>query len=249
LFLSEAVAALRQLEKAEQVGRLAARGELGSIEVGYVASAAVNRTLPGLLRDFHRSHPAVRVGLTALGPPQQVAAIADGRLDVGLTRPPRRLPTGVTAQLVRREGLCVALAVDHPLARGGAVRAADLGNEAFITPRFVEGPTIFDHLERVASAGGFTIQTIHEVGDIVAALCMAAGGYGVVVGPESMSGFSFPEIVFRPLADVTETVDLIIAYRTAEPSASVRAFVACAAALGKRLERDAPTGAAPDASP
>ena len=33
LFLSEAVAAIRQLERAEQVGHLAARGELGQIEV------------------------------------------------------------------------------------------------------------------------------------------------------------------------------------------------------------------------
>ena len=42
LFLSEAVAAIRQLERAEQVGHLAARGELGQIEVGYVASAVTN---------------------------------------------------------------------------------------------------------------------------------------------------------------------------------------------------------------
>src|SRR5262249_2204313 len=48
LFLSEAVAAIRQLERAEQVGRLAARGELGRIEVGYVTSAAMNRILPNL---------------------------------------------------------------------------------------------------------------------------------------------------------------------------------------------------------
>jgi DNA-binding transcriptional LysR family regulator len=34
LFLSEAVAAIRQLKRAEQVGRLAARGELGQIELG-----------------------------------------------------------------------------------------------------------------------------------------------------------------------------------------------------------------------
>ena len=54
LFLSEAVAAIRQLERAEQVGHLAARGELGHIEVGYETSAVMNRILPSLLREYRR---------------------------------------------------------------------------------------------------------------------------------------------------------------------------------------------------
>jgi DNA-binding transcriptional LysR family regulator len=239
LFLTEAVAALRQLEKTERVGRLAARGELGWVELGYVVTAATNRTLPMLLRDFRRSHPAVRVGLRTLDPPQQLAAIAEGRLDAGLIRPPRSLPAGVSAQVFHREGLCVALAIDHPLARGGAVRPADLANEAFISPRYAEDPGIVGHLERVATVGGFAIETVHEVGEFVAALSMAAAGYGVVVGPQSLSGFNVPEVVFRPLADVDDTVELAVAFRTAEPSASVRAIVACAIALGRRRGGDA----------
>jgi DNA-binding transcriptional LysR family regulator len=39
LFLTEARNALRQVEIAESVGRLAGRGMLGHIEIGYVASA------------------------------------------------------------------------------------------------------------------------------------------------------------------------------------------------------------------
>jgi hypothetical protein len=74
LFLSEAVAAIRQLERAEQVGRLAARGELGQIEVGYVTSVAMNRILPSLLREYRRSHPAVQLRLTAMETPRQLEA-------------------------------------------------------------------------------------------------------------------------------------------------------------------------------
>ena len=66
LFLCEAEAAVRQLERAEQVGRLAARGELGQIEVGYVTSVALNRILPSLLREYRQTHPAVQLRLTAM---------------------------------------------------------------------------------------------------------------------------------------------------------------------------------------
>jgi hypothetical protein len=49
----------------------------------------------------------------------------------------------------------------------------------------------------------------------------------------------FSEVVFRPLADFAETVELAVAFRAAEPSASVRAFIDAAVALGRRRELDA----------
>jgi DNA-binding transcriptional LysR family regulator len=236
LFLSEAVVAIRQLERAEQVGHRAARGELGQIEVGYVTSVAMNRILPSLLREYRRSHPAVQLRLTAMETPGQLEALAEGRLDAALIRPRPSYAAGMTVHVIYREALCVALAADHPLARSHTLRAEDLGNEAFIVPHVA---SFGSHLERLAAAGRFPINIVHDVGDIVTGLSMAAAGYGMVLGPESMRGLGFSEIVFRPLADFPEKVELAVAYRTAEPSASVRAFISAATALGKRRELDA----------
>jgi DNA-binding transcriptional LysR family regulator len=214
LFLSEAVAAIRQLERAEQVGHLAARGELGQIEVGYVTSVAMNRILPSLLREYRQSHPAVQLRLTAMDTPRQLDALAEGRLDAALIRPRPGYAAGVAACVIHRETLCVALAADHPLARSHTLQAAELGNEAFIVPHVA---TFGSHLEGLAAAGRFPIKIVHDIGDFVTALSMAAAGYGVVLGPESMCGFGYPEVAFRPLADFAEKVELAVAFRTAEP--------------------------------
>jgi len=245
LFLSEAMAAIRQLERAEQVGRLAARGELGQIEVGYVTTAAMNRTLPGLLREYRRSHPAVQLRLTAMETPRQLDALAEGRLDAALIRPRSSYAAGVAAHVVYREALCVALAADHPLADGHALQAADLANEAFIVPQAAESSGFGSHVERLAAAGGFQVEMVHDVGDFVTALSMAAGGYGVVLGPESMRGLGFSEVVFRPLADFAEKVELAVAFRTAESSASVRAFIDAAIALGSDGKTPKPNASPP----
>jgi DNA-binding transcriptional LysR family regulator len=239
LFLPEAMAAIRQLERAEQVGHLVARGELGQIEIGYVTSVAMNRILPSLLREYRRSHPAVQLRLTAMETPRQLEALAEGRLDAALIRPRLSYATGVAARVIHREALCVALAVDHPLARSPTLHAADLSTEAFIVPHLA---TFGSHLEQLSAVGRFPIKIVHDVGDFVTALSMAAAGYGVVLGPESMCGLGFPEVVFRPLADFAEKVELAVAFRAAEPSASVRAFIDAAIALGKRRELDAPMG-------
>jgi|SRR5579859_163336 len=234
LFLSEAMAAIRQLERAEQIGRLAARGELGRIEVGYVTSAALNRTLPNLLREYGRSHPAVQLRLTAMDTPRQLDALAEGRLDAALIRPRPSYALGLAAHVIYREALCVALAADHPLACNHTLHAATLAHETFIVPQLAESAGFGSHLERLAAAGGFRIKMAHDVGDFVTALSMAAGGYGLVLGPESMCGLGFSEVVFRPLADFAEQAELAIAYRSSEPSATVRAFLDTAIALARR---------------
>ena len=148
LFLSEAQAAIRQLERAEQIGRLAARGELGQIEVGYVTSVVMNRILPSLLREYRRSRPAVQLRLTAMETPRQLEALAEGRLDAALIRPRPGYAAGVAARVIYREAICVAFAADHPLARSHTLQAADLGNEAFIVPHVA---TFGSLLEQIAS--------------------------------------------------------------------------------------------------
>jgi DNA-binding transcriptional LysR family regulator len=219
------------LERAEQVGHLAARGELGQIEVGYVTSVAMNRILPSLLREYRRSHPAVQLRLTAMETPRQLEALAEGRLDAALIRPRPSYTAGLVARVIHREALCLVLAADHPLASSHTLHAAELGNEAFIVSHVA---SFGSHLERLAEAGRFPIKIVHDVGDFVTALSMAAAGYGVAMAPESMRGLGFPEVVFRPLADFAAKVELAVAFRTPEPSASVRAFIAAAIALENR---------------
>jgi len=231
LFLPEAVAAIRQLERAEQVGRLAARGELGQIEVGYVTSAAMTGTLPSLLRAYRRSHPKVRLRLAAMETPRQLDALIEGQLDVALIRPRSSYSEGVAAHVIHRENVCVALSADHPLAHRSALQAADLGAEAFIIPQVTEVSGFRSRLDRLAAQGGFPINYVHDAGDFITALSMVAGGYGVVLGPESMRGLGVSDIVFRSLADFVETVELAVAFRTEEPSASVRSFIDAAKLL------------------
>ena len=48
-----------------------------------------------------------------------------------------------------------------------------------------------------------------------------------------------PEVVFRRLADFAEEVELAVAFRAAETSAIVRAFIDAAISVGRRRELDA----------
>ncbi len=230
LFLIEAQSAVQILERAEQVGRLAGRGQLGRVEAAYVASVAMTGSLADILRRFHASHPQVELKVTPMDTPTQLAALATGRIDVGMIRPRATYPAGVVAKVFHEERLCVALAADHPLAERSALEAADFADQAFIIPQFAEDVGFAAHLADLALAGGFDTGATHRVGDFVTALSMAAGGYGVVLGPASMDRLAVGDLVFRTLVDFQDQVQLAVAWRSEDTAPSVCAFVQTARA-------------------
>jgi len=225
LFLPEAQAALKQLERADLTGRLAGRGELGQVELGYVASAAVSGLLSASLKNFRDSHAGVRVHPVTMETPAQLRAIAEGRIDVGFVRTRPQYPLGVTAQTVHWDQLRIAFADTNPLAAKKSILAADLCAERFIVPQFDERAGFKENLARLGQIGGFMISTAWPVADFITAISMAAAGYGVALVPGSFERLQTDGVIIRTIEDYQETITLALAWRRAAISPAVRAFV------------------------
>lgn len=230
LLYAEAVGALRHMERAEQVGLLAASGLSGSVRMGYVASAVTSGLLSRLLGSFRLTHERVRMQVVAMETPKQLHAIETGEIDVGLVRPRRHYPEGVEALLLHSEPLLVAMPESHALARQPSVKAAELRGQTFIAPQFNESEGFSEVLSRLASVAGFGTGSEYHVNDFITATSLAAAGYGVVIVPESIRLFGQPGVTFRPISDFHELVHLVLAYRKREHSPAIRFFVAAAQA-------------------
>ncbi len=222
--LVESELAFQQLERAATAVGRASRGEVGRVEVGYVVSAALTGVLPLALAHFRASRPDVQVQLTALETPKQLAALADGLLDVGFIRPRASYPGGVEARVIHRESVLLALAADHPLA-GRTVTLADLAQENFIIPQFDESAGFAEQLAALASRGGFEPKLTHRVRDFVTAVTLAAAGYGIVPIPKSMALIGMPNLVCKPIAGYDDLVELAVAYRPASAAPAAKALI------------------------
>jgi DNA-binding transcriptional LysR family regulator len=225
VFLVEAVAALRQLERADRVGRLAARGEAGQVALSYVGSAVTSALLPHVLKSFRAHHPEVRMQIVAMDTPMQLERLADGAVDVGLLRPRARYPDGITARVVHREQLVIAVSSDSPLARARSLEASQLRGVPFIAPQFNEAAGFAEHLAKLGRIGGFHAEPEYRVNDFMTAVSMASAGYGVALVPRSIEAFSQPGVRFKSLADFKEEAELALAFRMREHSPCVRAFI------------------------
>lgn len=76
-FLEEARATLRQAENAELVGKRAARGNIGSIAIGYILSASCIGLLPELIGTFQKENPNVLVQIVRMETFPQVKALIE----------------------------------------------------------------------------------------------------------------------------------------------------------------------------
>lgn len=233
LLYAEAVPALRHMERAQQIGLLAAQGLGGHVRLGYVTSAVTSGLLSRMLKHFRSSHEQVHMQVMAMETPRQLQALESAEIDVGLVRPRRRYPDDVETVIVHSEPLMVAMSEHHVLAHKPSLKTTDLRDQTFIAPQFNEAEGFAEVLARLAAAAGFSVTAAYHVNDFITAISLAAAGYGIVVAPESSRLINQPGVTFRPISDFQEMVHLALAYRKRESSPAVRAFVTAARLCGK----------------
>jgi DNA-binding transcriptional LysR family regulator len=221
IFRLEAQQAIAQFAQAEESARRAGRGEIGRLEIGYVASAAYSGVLQRELSNFRRTHPDLQLNpfegsLARL--PQMIEA---GTLDVAFLRPPVTYPTGIDAAVILRERFVVALHSDSPLARSKVIRPLQLRDEHFIIPE-----QEFGTLE-IGRRGRFHPHIVARPGRLVAVITMVSLGAGVAVVPESVvERILIPDVSYHEIQGRVVPSEIAVAYRRHEKAPAVRAFIA-----------------------
>lgn len=225
LFLEEARATLAQAEHAELVARQAGRGQIGSLEMGYVISATCSGVAQRLLSAYSTKFPGVSIRLHELESPVQAQLLAEGKLDCCIVRSAVGDTFAYEKFTVLKESVIVAMAANHKLAKKKELNAKELINEKFIAPQFYNQLGFVRHLLAIGHQGGFTPEVIQHARDFITAITLAASGGGVAVVPDSMRAIMLPNLVYKNISDVNETTELYMLFRRHESSPFVVALM------------------------
>jgi len=128
---------LAQAEQAVQTAQRAHRGELGPLTVGFVGSAIAGIFLE-LLSAFRTRCPDVELTLQELTTAQQVQALREWRIDVGVLRPPIG-EEALALETIGRESLVVVLPKTHPWQRSVGFRSMPWLTRRLCSPRATWG--------------------------------------------------------------------------------------------------------------
>ncbi|RKF46108.1 LysR family transcriptional regulator [Paraburkholderia fungorum] len=219
-YLVEALSALDHLARGEERAILAERGELGRIEVGYVASAAYAGVLQRAVGSFRARYPGVDVSIREVPMDGATGMLRDGLLDAAYVRPPMPLVDGIQASTVHRDTFVLALPENSALASLPEIKPAQLREQCFVLPEQEAGTF------EVARRGRFSPQLGSRPGTLAAVLACVSLGGNVAVVPHTLADcITLPGVVYRNIAGRPIASEIALAFRKFERAPAVRAFL------------------------
>ncbi len=208
--------------------------------LGFVPSVLYAR-LPDIIREFRRAAPDVHLRLIEMMSMEQIAALKEGRIDIGFGRV-RFEDSAIEREVLREEPLVAALPIGHRLLKGERpVDIADLSEEVVIVYPREPRPSYADQILSLLRDQGVTPAAVREVRELQTALGLVAAEDGICIVPASMHGMGRRDVVLRELVQ-NATSPIIVSHRKDDSSPLLTTMIGVIAALYERWGWPLPSG-------
>ena len=223
VYLERARRLLRSAERDIHEMRQVAKGEMGSLRIGFVGSAMLTM-LPATLRAYRETFPGIALHLNESFTSRVMSGLEDGTLDVGILRDGDPADTLQVTTLFSEPFVAVVPA-HHTLARKRWISPEALRNEPFVFYPRSAGNRAFEKTLSVCEAFGFRPQITQEVSNWLTILCLVGTGIGVSIAPACVQHITWPESVCIPLRGVDVLSQVEIAWRKGDRRPMIEHFV------------------------
>jgi DNA-binding transcriptional LysR family regulator len=196
--LEHARRAVFHSEQFTLAARTAARGEAGSLRVGFVGSATY-ALMPRVLPLFRARFPGVQLQLEESTTARIVEMVEAGDVDVGLVRFP--IARACKARIVpaERDVFVAALPVAHPLARRSRLALGDLAGEPFVMYSASVVPGLHAAALLACQEAGFIPEVQQEAVQVQTLISLVESGLGIALVPSVAARHATRQLVFKPL--------------------------------------------------
>lgn len=220
LLHEQAVQVLSRMDQLHEAMRRFVKADRHRFVIGLVPSTLFIR-FPEVVARMRADAPDVDLALAEMGTSEQLPALLDGRINIGIDRM-RVDDPALTQFTLREEPLIVALPAGHDLLRaGGPVKLADVAALPLIVYPRKPRPSYADLVLSVLHDHDLAPAIVHEVRELQTGLVMVAAGTGACIVPESVRNLGRPDIAFAAIWEPL-TVPLILRYRSADRSPALR---------------------------
>lgn len=222
--LAEVPNLLALAQRATERARRAGAGLTGQLDVGLFGSGVLD-AIPRVLARFHALRPEVKIRLHNLTKAEQLQALHERRIAVGFNRLVPEEP-GIVVEQVLREPLVVAMPAHHPLSVRPSVALEDLDDLPLIVYPNLPMHGLAQEVAAAFRAEGVRQRVEQEVEDVLTAIALVAGSFGLAVTTQSATSLRLPGVAFRPLASRwLRDVELSVLYRRGDASPVLAAFL------------------------
>ena len=215
--------AVQMLDRMDEMKAMVARlrdAELTRLGVGFVASTLYGY-LPEVIRRYRAARPKVELTLLEMTTIEQIAALKEGRIDVGFGRITFNDAT-IERTVLRNETLCVALPLTHRLSsRTGLLKLAELADDALVVYPKSPRPSYADQVLALFRDRDIKPKQVHEVRELQTALGLVAADTGICIVPASVERLRRDNVVYRRLDEAGAVSPIIMSTRKSDRSPEI----------------------------
>lgn len=215
LFREHALGVMQRMDELRGTMRRFAASERPRFVIGFVPSVIYAR-LPHVIRGLRQVAPEVELSLIEMMSLEQIAALKEGRIDVGFGRV-RFDDPALRREVLREERLVVALPLGHSLAGEQPISLVDLAGETLVVYPRDPRPSYADQVLSIFRDRGLEPEQIIEVRELQTAIGLVASTVGVCLVPASVRLMERGDVVYQDLVE-TVTSPIIFSYRRDDTS-------------------------------
>jgi DNA-binding transcriptional LysR family regulator len=227
LFLEDARRILRDVNEAAARAARVARGQSGTLRVGFTESATWRGVVPDSFRRFREMQPDAELQLQPAPSLVQLEAVRSGGLDAGFVFNMPKADPVLDRLSVAVQPIELAMPTDHRLTKLKQIRLRDLASTSFIWFPRREAPALYDRLMHACFRGGLKSPRVVQEGvDEATILSLVATGLGVgwVLGT---ARWRCPKsVVITSVIDLNLPQELSLAWRKDNKSPLLASFLA-----------------------
>jgi DNA-binding transcriptional LysR family regulator len=180
LFLEDSRRILSQVTEAAGRAARVARGQLGTLRVGFTENASWRGVVPDSIRGFRERHADAELQIAPATSLEQMDAIRAAQLDAGFVFNMPKADKELDHIPVAMQHVELAVPKGHPLAKMKKVRLRDLIDAPFVWFPRREAPAFYDRLMHECFGGGLkSPRIVQEALNEATILSLVSHGMGV----------------------------------------------------------------------
>jgi DNA-binding transcriptional LysR family regulator len=236
LFLVEARKTLLAADRAVEVTNRSLLGQIGSLGIGFFLWGA-GGFFSRIIREYRKLHPDIKLSLYEMRTPEQMEALAAGRIDVAFGRPLEPpFDRTLRAEPLYRDPIVVILPRNHPLA-GKPVSIKALMAERFVLCDRQMTPGLFDGIIALCSTAGFSPNIVNTSTTWSGVLTLVESGEGIALVPSGVRYVRPPGVVISPLVPQNLYMGLVVAWNPENEGPILRDFLRLVRENKDRIQR------------
>jgi DNA-binding transcriptional LysR family regulator len=203
----------------------AARGQTGSVRVGFASSTVFHPIVSRIVRTYRESHPHVSICPSESNISSLVEGLIEEQIDVAIIRQTSLVTERLHPVPLLDEKMLLVLPPDHRLSRSARIPLVEMASEQLILfPRAI-APVLYDDVISACQRAGFSPKLGQESTQVASAVSMVAAGFGITVVPDSIRLVHPGGVTYHEIAGPQPLAHILAAYRSDERSKVVRDFV------------------------